>query len=364
LKNKSIIIAAVLALIAFGWIASGQFGSPNEDVAKAPEVIKIGKDPMKVRVAKFGAILRTQTVKVIGRTEASRKVDLRAETKGQVAELYAQRGERVEEHNPIANLRPDDRPAKLSEARATLSQRQIEYSASAKLTQRGFRSETEKAGAQARLDAARAAVELVQIDIARSTFRAPFNGIIAAGHLEKGDYVKIGDVAATIVDLDPILIVGNISERYVNKIAEGMRGTIKLIDGTEHTGSVRYVSSLADPATRTYRIELTVPNLDLAIRGGLTAEIIIPVSATMAHLVTPSALTLNDNGVVGVKTVEPDNTVKFRTVEIIANNIDGVWLGGLPNKIQLITVGQEFVIDGEIVTPVSGSARIRVDTGS
>ena len=84
----------------------------------------------------------------------------------------------------------------------------------------------------------------------------------------------------------------------------------------------------------------------------------------MAHLVTPSALTLNDNGVVGVKTVEPDNTVKFRTVEIIANNIDGVWLGGLPNKIQLITVGQEFVIDGEIVTPVSGSARIRVDTGS
>ncbi|MDE0780152.1 MAG: efflux RND transporter periplasmic adaptor subunit [Alphaproteobacteria bacterium] len=364
MKKKPTIIAAVLALVAFAWIVSGQFASPDKDAVKELKAVEKAKEPMTVRVAELRAILRTQTVKITGRTEASRKVDLRAETQGQVVELYAHRGDRVEEKKPIANLRADGRPAKLSEAQAILRQRQIEYDASDKLTQKGFRSETDKARAQAHLDSARAAVELMEIDIVRTTFRAPFDGIIVAGHVEIGDYVKIGDVTATVVDLDPLLIVGNVSERHVNQITEGLSGTITLIDGSELTGSVRFVASLANPATRTYRIELTAPNTDLAIRDGLTAKIEIPIRAAMAHFVTPSVLTLNDDGVVGIKTVESDNTVKFRAVEIIANDIDGVWLGGLPDKIKLITVGQEFVTNGETVTPVNGTARIAADFNS
>ncbi|MBT5572320.1 MAG: efflux RND transporter periplasmic adaptor subunit [Alphaproteobacteria bacterium] len=365
MKNKSIVIAAVLAIVAFVWILSGQFGSEEANVeSNETEQAEKKSDLMMVRVSELDAISRTETVNVTGRTEASRKVELRAETQGQVTELYVERGERVEENKPIASLRADDRPAKLSEARATLRQRQIEYSAAAKLTQKGFRSETEKAGAQARLDAARAVVELMEIDIARTTFRAPFDGIIGAGHVEKGDYVKVGDVTATVVDLDPILIVGNVSERHISLITEGMPGTIRLIDGTTRTGSVRFVASLADPATRTYRVEMTVPNTDLSIRDGLTAEIEVPVSTAMAHFVTPSVLTLNDDGQVGIKTVEPDNKVKFRPVEIIADDVEGIWLGGLPDKIRMITVGQEFVIDGELVTPVDGAPRITADTSS
>lgn len=166
MKNKSIIIAAVLAIVAFVWILSGQFGSEEASVeGNETEQAEKKSDLMKVRVSELDAISRTETVNVTGRTEASRKVELRAETQGQVTELYVERGERVEENKPIASLRADDRPAKLSEARATLRQRQIEYSAAAKLTQKGFRSETEKAGAQARLDAARAVVELMEIDL-------------------------------------------------------------------------------------------------------------------------------------------------------------------------------------------------------
>ena len=365
MRNKSTITAAVLALIAFGWILSGQFGS-QETISAKTATDQNGLEPnlMKVRVTELEAILRAETVKITGRSEASRKVELRAETQGQVTELYVQRGERVEEDKPIARLRYDDRPAKLSEARAILRQREVEYSATAKLTQKGFRSSTEKVGAQARLDAARAVVELMEIDIARTTFRAPFQGIISAGHVEKGDYVKVGDVTATVVDLNPMLVVGNISERHIAHISESMPGKITLIDGSTHTGVVRYVASVADPATRTYRVEMTVPNPDLSIRDGLSAKIEIPISTTMAHLVTRSVLTLNGDGVVGIKTVEPDNTVKFRVVEIIADDVDGVWLGGLPDRIRMITVGQEFVIDGEIVTPVDGARRITAETSS
>lgn len=362
--NKSIITALILAVLAVGWIASGQFGADNangEDSAK-PEPQAAA--PMKVRVADLKAIARTETVDVTGRTEASRKVQLRSETEGQVVELYVQRGEEIVAGAPIAKLRLDERPAKLAEARAALKQREIEYKAASQLNERGFRSETEKAAALARLDAARAVVEQIQIDIDRTTFEAPFDGIIGANHVELGDYVRVGDVAATVVDLDPILVAGQVSERQVGKISVGMPGTIRLIDGSEHDGIVRYVASIADPATRTYRVELEVANEDRKIRDGLTAEIEVPVNSGLAHFVTPSTLTLNDDGVVGVKTVNGDNVVVFNPVDIIADEPDGVWLGGLPENIRLITVGQEFVIDGEKVTPVPGPARIVAGTGS
>ncbi len=362
--NKSIITALILAVLAVGWIASGQFGADNangEDSAK-PEPQAAA--PMKVRVADLKAIARTETVDVTGRTEASRKVQLRSETEGQVVELYVQRGEEIVAGAPIAKLRLDERPAKLAEARAALKQREIEYKAASQLNERGFRSETEKAAALARLDAARAVVEQIQIDIDRTTFEAPFDGIIGADHVELGDYVLVGDVAATVVDLDPILVAGQVSERQVGKISVGMPGTIRLIDGSEHDGIVRYVASIADPATRTYRVELEVANEDRKIRDGLTAEIEVPVNSGLAHFVTPSTLTLDDDGVVGVKTVNGDNVVVFNPVDIIADEPDGVWLGGLPENIRLITVGQEFVIDGEKVTPVPGPARIVAGTGS
>lgn len=362
--NKSVITALVLAVLAVGWVLTGQFGSERphaEEQAAAPSA---PSQKMKVRVAEVSAIAHTENVNVTGRTEASRKVELRAETEGQVTDVYKQRGDRVSEGEPIAKIRADDRPARLAEARASLRQRQIEFNAADKLTERGFRSETEKAAAQARLDAARAVVEQMELDIARTTFRAPFDGTVEAGHVEKGDYVKVGDVTAMVVDLDPILVVGNISERQVGTVKEGMTGTVTLIDGSEHTGIVRFVSSVSEPSTRTYRAELEVANPDLRIRDGLTAQISIPVSNTMAHFVTPSVLTLNDDGIVGVKTVEPDNKVVFRPVDIIADEPDGVWLGGLPETIRLITVGQEFVIDGEDVIPVEGTARIAAGSNS
>lgn len=363
--RKSIITAIILAVIGVGWIASGQFGGDESaDAARgidgpiASDGEKPEKAPMRVRVADLEAVMRIERVDVTGRTEASRKVQIRAETEGQVREVLRQRGDTVAQGTPIARLRLDDRTAKLAEAKAALRQREIEFTAAQTLKEKGFRSETEQAAAQARLDAAQAVVEQMEIDIARTTFRAPFDGVIDAGHVELGDYVRVGDIAATVVDLDPVLVVGNVSERQVNSLAEGMPGTATLIDGTSLDGIIRFVAPVAEPTTRTYRVEMEIANPDGAIRDGITARMKVPVSEADAHFVTPSTLTLNDDGVVGVKLVTPDNRVAFEPVDIIADEPGGIWLGGLPRNIRLITVGQEFVLDGERVDPVPGNPRI------
>ncbi len=350
--RKSPLIAAGIALLAAGWVASGQIGTGAEQAA-APNPEQAAAPLMRVRVAELVARPRMETVSLTGRTEASRRVEVRAETEGQVAELLVRRGDTVETNEIIARLRLDDRRAKLVEAKAVLRQREIEHEASQKLHEKGFRSNTERAGSAARLDAARAVVEQMEIDIDHTTLRAPFAGIIGAGHVELGDFVRVGDVAATVVDLDPVLAVGSVSERQIGGLQTGATAAVTLINGGKHTGTIRFIAPIADPQTRTYRVELEVENTDYKIRDGITAKIAFPLGEARAHFVSPSVLTLNDDGLVGVRTVDDDDIVRFRPVQILADEPQGIWINGLPEKIRLIVVGQEFVADGERVDPVT-----------
>jgi multidrug efflux system membrane fusion protein len=356
--RKSPLIAGAIAVLAAGWIASGQIGegANGAERATAPSTEQTVTPRMTVRVADLVARPRMETVSLTGRTEASRRVELRAETEGQVAELLARRGDTVEKNEIIAKLHLDDRRARLVEAKAVLKQREIEHEAAQKLHEKGFRSSTERAGSAARLDAARAVVEQIAIDIDHTNLRAPFAGIISAGHVELGDFVKVGDAAATVVDLDPVLAVGSVSERQIGGLQNGESATVTLIDGSSHAGIIRFIAPVADPQTRTYRVELEIENVDYGIRDGITAKIDFPLGEARAHFVSPSALTLNDAGVVGVRTVDENDTVHFKPVEILADETQGVWINGLPEKVRLIVVGQEFVGEGERVTPVSANS--------
>lgn len=355
--GRSPIIAFSLALLAGAWIASGQIGpgANGAEQASAPDLQETAVPLAAVRVADLVALLRMETVAITGRTQASRNVELRAETEGQIVELMVQRGDAVAKDAVIAKLRQDDRGAKLAEAKAVLKQRQIEYAAAQKLHEKGFRSTTDQAGSAARLDAARAVVEQMQIDIDRTTLHAPFDGIIREGHVELGDFVRVGDVAATIVDLDPVLAVGSVSERQIGGLEKGGIANVTLVDGSSHTGSIRFIAPVADPQTRTYRVELEIANADYRIRDGITAVIQFPLGEERAHLVSPSILTLNDDGVVGVRTLDENDIVRFKPIEILADETKGIWVGGLPERVRLIVVGQEFVIEGERVNAVTST---------
>ncbi len=76
------------------------------------------------------------------------------------------------------------------------------------------------------------------------------------------------------------------------------------------------------------------------------------MGSAMAHLVSPAILTLTDDGMVGVKTLEADSTVGFHPVRILESGMEGVWVTGLAPQVTLITVGQEFVSVGQKVRAV------------
>ena len=364
--KTSIAIAILIALVASGWILSGQFGyesmsSNGEATAAQSDALDNAaaapaKDIMQVRVRQSIAQPMASELAVQGRTEASRQATLSAETPGRIADVGAKEGTIVKQGQTIVRIAIDDRTAILDEAEAKLVQRRLEHEAAAKLQQKGFQSRTRLAEATARFKAAAAYLAKINVDIGRTVIRAPFDGVLQRRAVELGDYVAPGDPIATIMDLDPILVVGYLSERDRSKVRIGGSGYARLVSGREVEGEIRYISSAASEATRTFSVELEVANPDNSILQGLTAGLRLPLAKIDAHLMSPAALTLADDGTVGVKIVDELDRVKFVPVTILGDTPRGVWIGGLPQSVNLITVGHEFVQTGAQVKPVRETA--------
>ena len=359
--KSSHVLAIALAVGAAGWVLSGQLAeAPPEaattTAAEAPPADAL--PPGAVRVAQSTSRAYTIELEVTGRTEASRWVDLRAQTSGPVAEIAAAEGAVVEEGGLVVQIALDDRDEQLSRAESLVEQREIEAAASAELAESGWRAETSDAGARAGLQAARAELAAIRLDIARTRITAPFQGVLDSLDVELGDVVDDKEEIGTLFDLDPIVVVAAVSEREVTGLAVGAAGSARLITGEEVEGRLRYVGKVAEPQTRTFRIELEVANPDFAIPAGLTADIVLPLATVPAHFVSPSALSLADDGTLGVKIVDEGNVVRFVPVTVVADAADGIWIAGLPDTATLITVGHDYVADGQPVDAVTveGSA--------
>ena len=305
--------------------------------------------PVRALTVEAGAV--EQSLAVPGRTRASRLVAVAAETAGLVISEPLRRGARVDEGEVLCRLDPGSRPAQLREARARLVETEAEASAAESLSARGFTAETVRMTRQAEYEAARAAVELIELDLARLEIRAPFAGMLETDAAELGSRLAPGDTCATVIDLSSVRVSGFVAERSVDLIAQGQPARVRLANGGTATGTVSFIARMADESTRTYEVEVTLPNPDGAIRDGMTAEIAIDLPPVRASRVPHSALTLDDAGRLGVRLAEA-GTARFRPVEIVREDRTGVWVAGLPDRAEVIVVGQEFVRDGRAVEAV------------
>ncbi len=365
----SYVVAAVVAVGVSAWILTGEWGqeqlarfsgepAPAETVAPAPGPTTIAqaqaREPttMSVRVQTVAATTRTREVTVRAHTEASRTVTVRSEIPGSIAELRVNKGDRVNVGQVIARLDLGDRAARLTEAQANAANRQLEYNIAKALTDQGNQALTRLVAAQAALETANAALARVQLEIDKTEIRAPFMGVVEDRQAQMGDFLNAGAAVAMVVDDDPFLVVGAVSENEVNLIKVGTRGAATLIDGRRVEGTIRFLATVADPATRTYRVEMTVANPQHNIRAGMTTTMIIPVGTTAAHLVPASALVLDEGGQVGIKSVTNEGRVAFLPARVLTSEPGGVWLDGLPQTVSVITVGQQFVRAGDAVRAV------------
>ncbi|MCV2881539.1 efflux RND transporter periplasmic adaptor subunit [Actibacterium sp. XHP0104] len=297
------------------------------------------------------AVAVSDLVLVRGRTEAARQVSVMAETAGRVISEPLRKGARVDAGDMLCELDPGTREAALAEARARLAEAEINDNAAQRLRQEGYASESRAASAGAAIEAARAGVAAAEREIERLSIRAPFAGLLETDAAELGALLQPGSLCATVIQLDPIKLVGFLPETEVAKVEANARAGARLATGAEVTGNVTFIGRSADPATRTFRVEVEIPNADMSIRDGQTVEMVLASGDRSAHLVPQSALTLNDAGEIGVRIVGDGNQALFVPVTVLRDSIQGVWLAGLPETADIITIGQEYVSDGVPVQP-------------
>ena len=349
-KSSYAFAGGILVVVALIFIVGGLFGRKDRE-ATAAETRQAGAmkqaDPL-VQTALIAEQIKPYAVVMRGRTEAARAVVVRAETAGVVASTPAQEGAFVARGQVLCRLAVDARQATLDQARANLKSRQLQRQASAKLAEKGYRSETQVLQDQANLDAATAAVQQAEVALEQINIRAPFAGVFDRRDAEVGTYLAPGQPCGTVIELNPLLIVGNVSETETTAVRQGASATAQLVSGDLLAGRVSYVARDADPQTRTYRVEITVPN-PRAVRSGLSAEVRLATGAGPAHLVPETALVLDAAGRQGVRHVLPDNRVAFMPVTVIDEDPQGVWVSGLRGPVRLITVGQSYVSEGQKV---------------
>ena len=354
---RSTYLTAIIIAVLIGiWLLSGQLGveeSPPPLTLAEQSDLRDAKQadatPARVRARIAYASRQVQHLRIRGKTENKRTVAVRAEITGTVTARPVERGSRVAAGEALCRISVDDRRAGLLESEAGLNRAQIEYQGSLKLRASGFQSDTLVAQAQARLAEAQAELKRSQLNLARTVVKAPFDGIVEDVHLEVGDYVSPGAQCVTLVDLDPMLLVGRVPERDVLRVLPGQPAAGLLTDGTQVSGQIQFVGQQSDPETRSYALEVQIPNPDYRLRSGVSTDILIPVAEVMAQKVSPALFALNDAGIVGVRTVDADGRVAFNPIEIVRDDADGVWVTGLPEVATVITVGQELVVPGQAV---------------
>lgn len=357
--SKNVISASLVVALLVLWMGSGAFVSETQATQQeAREGIPVGRveagpaELSKVRVTVTSAEARTRTVVLRGRTETKRAVEVTAEIAGQVVSRPVERGMQVSKGQLLCEIAVDDREVSVAEARAGFEQARIEHAGNLKLARQNLLSEVAIATSEARQEAARAHLRRQELNLERTRITAPFDGVIENLNLNTGDYAMPGASCATLIDLDPMLVVAHVTENEVENLQTGsaVSGSTRL--GRAIEGQLSFIGKQSDPVTRTYPVEITVANGDYSLRSGLTVTLRAAVGEVQAHRVAPSLLTLGDDGNMGIRTLDDDNRVVFNAVEIVEDGPAGLWVTGLPATVNLITVGQEYVTAGEQVEPV------------
>ena len=363
--RKSYLWASAITLGLGLWMSSPYWlakltGAPAAETEGASPVAEAPVEKLfKVRVKTFTAVPRVAFVTANGVTAASKRVDVRARTNGTILESNFVQGQSVKTGDVLCKLDTASRLSELGQAKASLASAQRDFGATEKLAKSNYATQSKLMSDKARLDAAQAAVASLETDWGYLEIKAPVDGVLIEKPSEAGNLLDKAGLCATISRLDPLLVAVQISEAYVPYVVEGMTAKAKLATGEDVDGKVRFISKTAELATRTFRVELEVPNPGERMREGVTAELSVGLPPQLAQKLPGSLLILNDAGKFGARMLnEVDNTTKFVAVDVIAQEQDGIWVTGLPGKVTLVTIGQDYVRDGEKVEPVVETAEV------
>ncbi len=352
LAQRPYLIAALITVVLVLWMASGPSVAEQKSEIKA-QIPSHDEKQLTAQVkveTRFGQHIH-KTIELYGRTEPDRITTLKAEVRGKIIQVLATRGSKVSKGEIIAKIALNDLPAQLTRSQALLKQREVEYEGALKLNKQGYQGKVQLAQSYAALESVKAEIQRLELDIAHTVIKAPFTGILNSRYVEVGDYVASGDDIAMIADLDPLIVRAYATEQQISQLSVGQTAKVGLLNGEQAQGELRYIASVGNDATNTFKIEVAIDNKNTYLMAGLSSELTIDLAKMSAIKISPALLALDEQGNIGVKSVK-DSIVHFTPIQIIKSESDGIWLTGLGEQADIIVLGQGFVRAGDKVEAI------------
>ncbi len=346
LTDRPYLISIFILIAVMVWMFA-----PKPEEEDTEQTVATARALQKVQVRQLETSQTELTLDFTGRTRPLQEAQIAAEVGGQIMTIGAERGSRVEAGDVIASLDPGTLVEQLESAKADYDVARADYTAKTKLAQQGLNSSIVQAQAGATMSSAQARVAELERTLGKLDVRAPFAGVLADRRIEQGDFVDKGHTVADLLNLDTLVVEGNVPETLISQLNVGSEASIALIGGDTRTGNVRYISPIADQQTRMFSVEIEVDNSDGAMPAGMTAEVSVPLGAVSAYKLSPALLTLSANGDILIAGVSDQDTVELYPVNIVRAEADGLWLSGIPDDARIITLGQGFVHEGDTVEP-------------
>ena len=349
--NTNVKIALVIILATLVWLASGLFANEAPSKLDQPAL-----SLTKVSVGEYSAQDFVPLLSINSHTQPNRVVSLKAQIAGTVESVPGQRGTKVDKNQSICVFEAEERPQRLMQSKAKLEQAQIAYTGALQLKTAGYQSDLAIAQAKANLEIAKLELTLSQNDVDSLEIKAPFAGIVEDRPVEVGDFLTAGQPCAKLVELSLIKVVAEVSESDVVNLKIGDKASALFDDYASRTATISYIAHQANPTTRSYRVEAEIKNTELQLRSGISGQLQLRLDSVKAHLIPASLILLNAEGQTMVRAVDQKNLVTQHKVVVVGESENGLWVSGLPAMINLITVGQNYVTQGERVETFSSNS--------
>lgn len=302
-----------------------------------------------------------EQIRLTGAIQANRDVTLSAEESGRIVEIVVDKGREVRTGDVILRIDDTVLRSQVAEARAQASLASETWERRRRLWE-DDQVGSELAYLEARFTAEQSAARLATLEerLARTQVRSPIDGVFDERRVELGALVSAGTPVARIVQIDPVKVVAGVPERYGTEVVPDMPAAVRfdVLDGQSFEGEVRYVGASVDPRTRTFPIEVEVPNPGGRIKPEMIATLSLARSELQGVIVVPQeALVRTAEGfrVFVAEGAEGDRIARAVDVEVgpgAGNEV--VITAGLEAGDELVVVGQQQLAGGDRIRIVEG----------
>ncbi len=318
------------------------------------EKVEVNEKAVPVRTLLLKPHTFEEYLQITGTVKARNQVDLLAEEGGVLKQVLRDKGSIVREGDTLAVLDNPVLVASFQEAEAALHQAELTFRSSQVMYGKKAISENDYLSSKYALERARARYALMKARYEKLFLKAPFNGFVNARYVDIGAYVRPMQPVFQVIDNARVKIRAGVAERFMSDIGVGtpVQVSFDALPGVVLEGNISFVSRAMDPVTRTFTVEVEMPNPGRKLAPEMIANLKILRRKYRDHLVVPlDAVVENEQG--SFVYVVNGNRAHRVPVKLLSIYADSAVVEGLQPNTELIVVGQQEVSDGDPVSVIT-----------